>query len=169
MAGVWFSSLIRTWPWPLDRLMEPVGPLPANHEAAGELVDDHDLAVLDDIVAVVAVEVVGLGRVVDQVGPLHVARRVEALDACDRSASRTPSSLRWAVQPLLLDLEVGHGAEQAADPVGLGVLADVVEGESGDDRGPRLVDEDQVDLVDDRVVERALRCKSFEGFILSRR
>ncbi len=58
----------------LDRLVEAVGPLPAGHQAAGELVDDHDLAVHDDVVAVALVEVVGLERVVDQVGPLHVAR-----------------------------------------------------------------------------------------------
>jgi hypothetical protein len=43
-------------------------------------------------------------------------------------------------------------------PVGLGVLADVVEGRARDDqRGPGLVDQDRVDLVDDRVVQRPLR------------
>ena len=36
----------------LDRLVEAVLPLAAGHHPAGELVDDHDLAVVDDVVAV---------------------------------------------------------------------------------------------------------------------
>ena len=60
VARVWFSSLIRTSLLGLaDRLVEAVGPLSAGHEPAGELVDDHDLAVRDDVVAVLAVEVGG--------------------------------------------------------------------------------------------------------------
>ena len=65
----------------LDRLVQAVAPLAARHQAAGELVDDDDFAVLHDVVHVALVEVVGLERVVDQVRPLHVAGRVEALDA----------------------------------------------------------------------------------------
>ena len=65
----------------LDRLVQAVAPVAARHQAAGELVDDDDLAVLHDVVHVALVEVVGLERVVDQVRPLHVAGRVEALDA----------------------------------------------------------------------------------------
>ena len=68
----------------LDGLVQPVGPLAADHQPAGELVDDDDLAVgLDDVVAVALVEVMGLERVVDQVGPFHVAGRVEALEPGD--------------------------------------------------------------------------------------
>ncbi len=40
----------------LDRLVETVAPAPAFHLAAGELVDDHDLAVLDQVVDVALVE-----------------------------------------------------------------------------------------------------------------
>ena len=36
----------------LDGLVQPVRPAPARHRAAGELVDDHDLSVLDQVVAV---------------------------------------------------------------------------------------------------------------------
>ena len=63
----------------LDRLVQPVAPVPARHQPAGELVDDDHLLALDDVVHVALVEVVGLQGVVDQVGPLHVAGRVEAL------------------------------------------------------------------------------------------
>jgi hypothetical protein len=50
-ARVWFSC----WIAPLlglHRLMQPLGPAPARHGAAGELVDDDDLAVADDVVDV---------------------------------------------------------------------------------------------------------------------
>ncbi len=43
-----------------DGLMEAVGPAATGHEAAGELVDDDDLAVLDDVLDVAFVEAVGL-------------------------------------------------------------------------------------------------------------
>ena len=36
----------------LDRLVQAVRPAPAEHQAAGEVVDDDHLAVLDDVVAV---------------------------------------------------------------------------------------------------------------------
>ena len=44
----------------LDGLVEALRPAAAGHLAAGELVDDDDLAVLDDVVAVALVERVGL-------------------------------------------------------------------------------------------------------------
>ncbi len=43
-----------------DRLVEAVGPAAAGHQAAGELVDDDDLAVFDDVLDVALVEVVRL-------------------------------------------------------------------------------------------------------------
>ena len=81
VASVWFSSLIVHAFLGLDGLVQAVAPLAARHQAARELVDDHHLAVLHDVVHVALVEVMGLERVVDQVRPLHVAGRVEALDA----------------------------------------------------------------------------------------
>ena len=42
-----------------DGLVEAVGPAAAGHEAAGELVDDDDFAVLDDVLDVALVEVCG--------------------------------------------------------------------------------------------------------------
>ena len=66
----------------LDRLVQTVRPAPAGHLAAGELVDDDDLAVLDDVVAVALVQRVRAQRL------LEVARQarvrvdvVEVLDA----------------------------------------------------------------------------------------
>ena len=65
----------------LDGLVQTVAPVSPRHQAARELVDDDDLAVVDHVVYVALVEMMGLEAVVDQVGPFHVARRVETLDA----------------------------------------------------------------------------------------
>ena len=141
----------------LDRLVQAVGPLPPRHEAAGELVNDHHLAVLHDVVDVALVEMVGLERVVDEVGPLHVARGVEALHAGEFLGS--PHALLGEGHGvfLLLDLEVAVGHQLPSDLIGLGVFRDVVVGGAGDDqRRAGLVDEDVVHLVDDREGERPL-------------
>ena len=115
----------------LDGLVQPVGPLAADHQPAGELVDDHHLAVgLNHVIAVAAVEVMGLERIVDQVGPFHVAGRVEALDAGDLLGLADAVVVQVAGAFLLLDLEMGVAPQQPGDPVGLGVLAHVVEGRS---------------------------------------
>ena len=65
----------------LDRLVQAVGPLPAVHEPARELVDDDDLALDDGVVAVALVDGVGAQRVLDHVRPVHVGAAVEAADA----------------------------------------------------------------------------------------
>ena len=64
----------------LDRLVEALAPAPAGHLAAGELVDDDDLAVLDDVVAVALVERVGPERLLEVAGEARVGV-VQVLDA----------------------------------------------------------------------------------------
>ncbi len=143
----------------LDRLVQTVGPLAADHETAGELVDDDDLAVwLHHVVTVAFVEVVGLERIVDQVRPLHVARRVEAFEPGDLLGLAHAFIVQVAGPLLFLDLEMDVALELAGDPVGLGIFRHVVEGRARDDqRRARLVDQDAVHLVDDRVMQLALR------------
>ena len=142
----------------LDGLVQAVAPVAARHQAAGELVDDDDLAVLHDVVHVALVEVMGLERVVDQVRPLHVAGRVEAFDAgqplglADAFVGQVDRVL------FFLDLEVDVFLELPGDLVGPRVLGDIVLGRAGDDqRRAGFVDEDVVDFVDDREVQRPLR------------
>jgi hypothetical protein len=65
----------------LDGLVEPIRPTPPGHQSTGVLIDDHDLAVLDDIVSVSLEERVGLERLVDVVEDLHVVGIVEVVDA----------------------------------------------------------------------------------------
>ena len=73
----------------LDRLMESVGPSTARHQPSGELVDDNDLSVLDDVIDIpleYCVRAQGLIDVVEDVDLIRVVqvRNVEhALDLGD--------------------------------------------------------------------------------------
>ena len=72
----------------LDGLMEALRPAPSGHLAPGELVDDDDLAVLDDVVAVALVE-----RVRAQ-GLLEVARQARVgLDTVEVADAEQPLDL----------------------------------------------------------------------------
>jgi len=78
----------------LDGLMQAIAPLAAFHQSPGELVDNHHFALLHDIGNVELVEVMGLERIVDQMGPLHVAGRVETFDARRLRVARLRECLR---------------------------------------------------------------------------
>ena len=79
VANVCVSCFDRHAFFGLDRLVQTVAPLSSFHQTTGELVDDDDLAIFDDVVDVSFVQEVCLERIVDQMRPFHVASRVEAL------------------------------------------------------------------------------------------
>ena len=56
----------------LDCLVQTIGPAPAFHQAAGEIVDDDDFAVLDHILMIQSVERVRLQCLLDAMQQLHV-------------------------------------------------------------------------------------------------
>ena len=152
----------------LDRLMEPLAPAPALHDPTRVLVDDLDLALLDHVVDVALVERLRLQRLGEVVDELDVARVVEVLDP-ERALDGVDRGLRGRDRLVLLVEEVvgagelglvlallglarGRGASEA-----LGDAGEVVVGRRGglglagdDQRRPRLVDQDRVDLVHDR-------------------
>ncbi len=141
----------------LDRLVQALAPAPARHLAAGELVDDDDLAVLDDVVAVALVERVGPERLLEVAGEprvrvVHVLDAEPALhllDAFLRGGDGLVLEVDEVVAALLgalgALLEARHepGEREVQVRGFLGLAAD-------DERRPGLVDEDVVDLVDDR-------------------
>ena len=134
----------------LDRLVETVGPPPPFERAAGELVDDLHLAVLDEVVLVPLVEVLGrerLGQLVDVVDGHGV---VDVLDP-DRLLHLLDPRLQRDDRLLLLVHFVVDVAGQAAGDGGELVveLRRLVGRPRDDERRARLVDEDGVDLVDD--------------------
>ena len=61
------------------RLVQAVAPAPSRHQPAGELVHDHDAAVLDHVIDVEPEQVVRAQRLVDMVEERHVRRVVEAV------------------------------------------------------------------------------------------
>ena len=141
----------------LDRLMQPVAPLPAFHQPSREFVDDHDPAFLDHVVHIELVEVMGLEGVVDQVGPFHVAGGVETLDT--RQAFRLADSRIRHVRRVVLfvNFEVFPFAQLPGHAVRFGIFADVVVcAARNDQRRTRFVDEDVVHFVDDGIVQSAL-------------
>ncbi len=79
----------------LDRLVQPVAPAAAGHQAAGELVDDDDLAVLDHVVDVALEDHVGAKRLVDVMLEVRVLEVVEvAAGKVARAASARLSPCR---------------------------------------------------------------------------
>src|SRR6266540_3569496 len=156
----------------LDGLVQALAPAPAFHDPAGELVDDLDLALLDDVIDVALIERLRLERLREVVDELRVPRVVEvldpkrALDLLDRRLAR-----RDGLELLVVDV-VGAAGERVLalqERVRLRALellhdaGEVVVGLrcglrlAGDDqRRTRLVDQDRVDLVHDRVAVAAL-------------
>ena len=87
----------------LDGLVQPVAPAAARHQAARELVDDHDAAVLDHVVHVQPVQRVGAEPLLDVVEQRHVDRVVQAAGVRHQ-----------AMAEHLLGL--GHAASRSASP-----------------------------------------------------
>ena len=152
----------------LDRLVQALAPAAALHDPAGELVDDLHLAVLHDVVDVALVERLRLERLRQMVDELDVARVVEVVDP-ERALDLVEGRLRRrdGLELLVVEVvrarelrlvlalhrlarqrcavELAHDAREVVVRLrgGLGLAGD-------DQRRPRLVDQDRVDLVHDR-------------------
>ena len=157
------------------RLVQPVGPAPPRHEPAGELVDDDDLALLDDVVDVALEDVVGLQRLVHVVERVDVPRVVEVVHPQQPLHLGHPALGEGDGLGLLVDgvvalgldglpfllthIALGHRAalelgDDAVQPVVL--VGGLLRRPRDDERGARLVDEDVVHLVHHREVELPL-------------
>ena len=154
----------------LDRLVQALRPAPTRHRAAGELVDDHDLPVTDDVLDVAVKQRVRAKRGVQMVHQNDVRRVVEALafgkDACfaedcldllvavlgqvDLPRFLVDGVVAGAV---LLDLALESGNDLVDTDIQLGGL---VRRTRDDERGAGFVDEDGVHFIDDCESEFAL-------------
>ena len=159
----------------LDRLVQAVGPAPPRHQAAGELVDDDDFAVLDHVVHVALEERVCAQGLVDVVQDVHVGRVPQVLHAQELLDMRHAHLGQRGCLGLLVD-DVVSGLLQLDALLGLLVAGDArarlelgddgvdavvlvrrLLGRAADDqRRARFVDQDRVHLVDDGVVVPAL-------------
>ena len=135
----------------LDRLVEALAPAPTLEDAAGELVDDLDLAALHDVVDVALEQLLGPQRGLQLVHEVLVDVLVEVVDA-ERLLDRGDTDLGGHDGALrFVDLVVVVALERLHDRRELHVELLRVVGAPGDDeRRAGLVDEDRVDLVDDR-------------------
>ena len=140
--------------------MQPFRIAPPLHHPAGELVDDDDLVVLDDVVGVARKQFVRPQCLVDVVDEPDVVDVVEAAGGHQRRAAQHRLDLfdpRFGQRDgaLLLVLFVIVGLERRDQLVDLDVELGIVLGRTGNDqRRARLVDQDRIDLVDDRIVKR---------------
>ena len=168
----------------LDGLVEALAVPAAEHEPAGELVDDDDLAVLDDVVDVLFHHAVGLDGLVDvvveggilRIGEvLHVEVGLRLGDAPGGEGGG-PRLLVYHVVcvqvHVLLGLLVGLGDDQLLQPPDKHLRHVVHLGgflpHAGDDEGgPGLVDEDGVHLVHDgKVVAPLDQLPGVEGHVV---
>ncbi len=142
----------------LDGLVHALVVAAPRQHTARVLVDDEDLAPVDDVVLVAVEQLLGTDGVVEEADEGGVGGLVEVLDA-ELVLDLVDTGLQDADRLLLLvDLVVDVAFQEARDARELRVPAvDVTGGGSGDDqRRAGLVDEDGVDLVDDDVVVAAL-------------
>jgi hypothetical protein len=160
-------------------VIETVAPAPAGHQATGEFIDDHDLAVLHHVVLVALVEVLGAQRGVDVVHQRDVGRVVQAR-AFGQQAGHAQNALgvfvallgeehlaAFFVEREVADLDHALAGAQIFladlllqlrhDSVDAHVHLGVVFGLAADDqRRARFVDQDRIDLIDDGIRQRAL-------------
>ena len=140
-----------------DRLVDALGPAATFEDAAGELVDDLDLAALHDVVLVALVQLLGLerhGELVHEVGLDVVVEVLDVegpLDGIDAVFERHDDTL--VLFDFVVDVALEATHDRGEPVVQLGGVADT---SRDDQRRAGLVDEDRVDLVDDAVVVAAL-------------
>ena len=154
----------------LNRLMQAVAPAPARHHAAGELVDDDDLAVANDVFDVALVQMMSAQQGVQVVHQHDAAGVVEAFLFAEQAgvAQQLLDALvaffrQMDLLALVVQEEVAGAfflrlrREPGNDDVDALPQLRIVVGRAADDqRRARLVDQDRVDLVDDRVELAAL-------------
>ena len=164
-----------------DCLVEPVAPAPARHQAARELVDDDDPAVLDHVLDVEVEQRVRPQRLVHVVEQRHVDRIVEAARVRLQAMRQHLLGLghaalgerhrlvllvldevaglfeRFAILGLDVALGDGAGHQLRDDPIDLVIeVGRFLRRAGNDQRRPRFVDQDAVDFVDDGEVMAAL-------------
>ena len=146
----------------LERLVQAFRIAPARHHAAGEFVDDDDLAVAHDVVLVALEQLVRAQRLVDVMHDRDVLDVVERVGLEQAGVAQQLLHLLHAGfgerdgALLLVELVVGLVELRNVGVDGVVELGAVVERAGNDQRRARLVDQDRVDFVDDGVDVAAL-------------
>ena len=143
--------------------MQTVRPAAAIHHATGEFIDDDDLAVFDDVISVPLAREIGdqrLIKVMDNLGVLDIIQIVcckQALFDQQLFDFLQPVFGQLDAFDLFIDVEP-FDRNFARHLIKRNVKLGLVLGRPGDDqRRARFVDQDRIDLIDNREIERALR------------
>ncbi|MND35728.1 hypothetical protein D3C80_263720 [compost metagenome] len=134
----------------------------ARHHAAGEFVDDDDFVVADDVVLVAGEELVGLQRIVDVMDDGDVFDVVKRFALQEARLPQQVFELFGAFfgevgrALFLIDFVIFWCQQRNEGVDGVVEIGTVVQRAGNDERRARLVDQDRVDFVDDRVVVAAL-------------
>ena len=136
----------------LDRLVQTLRVATTIEDPPGELVDDLDLAVANQVVHVALVQLLRLQgdiQLMDQIDVgevIHVFDTKDLLDAADTVLRRHHLALRLVHLVVLVAAQPLHDAGEVAVP-----LARLAHPAADDQRGAGFVDEDRVHFVDDAV------------------
>ena len=137
--------------------MDALGIAAAVHQTAGELIDDDDFAVLDDVLLILVKQMPRFERGVELMRQLEVALIVEIGYAEDLLDFGDALLLNRNGVRFLIDGEIFVFHQTRDDLRELRVqLGRIVALTADDQRRARFVDEDRVDFVDDREVQFAL-------------
>ena len=146
-----------------ERLMQPFRIAAPRHHAAGEFVDDDDLALAHDVILVALEQLVraqGLIDVVDDGDVLRLVERALGEDAglAEQFLHMFVAGVGQADRALLL-VEVVIFLDELREELVDGVveIGFIVDRAGNDQRRARLVDEDRIHFVDDRERMSALR------------
>ena len=133
--------------------MQAVGPAAARLHASGKFIDDHDGTVIDHVVLVAFVDRFGAYRRFEMVDKfdarvgIDIADTKRALGLFDaRIAQHDLAVLIIGRVVLILDEGIGDCCEALVERFGVRYRC------RNDERRARLIDEDRIDLVDDREV-----------------
>ena len=138
--------------------MQSITPLATVHKPARKFVHDDYLAVFDNVIHIFDKHVVCLQRIVDQVGPIHVAGRVKTLHASQLFSLSHTLICERRIAVFFVDRVVQVFLQTARNAVRFCIFTNILVGRSGyNQRCPRFIDQNIVDLVDERKVQRSLR------------
>ena len=141
-----------------DSLMKTITPAASRHQAAGELIDNDDLAFLHDILDIALVQRVRAQRLVDVVQDFHVRHVGKIIHGQKIFAAAEAFFGQCHGAVLFIDLIIDIATQFRDDFVDAVVLVGRFIARTGnDERCPRLVDQNRVDFVHDRVMVRTLR------------
>ncbi len=141
-----------------DRLVQSVRPAPTRHQTPGKLVDDHHLAFFGDhIVDVALVQRVRAQRLLHVVVVRDVLRVIQVVDLQQLLHPLDARIGQHRRVMLLIDGIVHVLFQTRNDLIDLEVqVRRLLRRAADDERRTRLIDQDRVHFVDDRVVQRPL-------------